>query len=514
MKILFLIIAVLKISLVYSCEIDTVKSLNLYTNFERKGTFAFDVNRTLNMIPSFRAFNCKKLALKNRYMMIGMGPELNEFDDEVRTFSFNDDIRSSQCRIKNSPIKILPFQDKLKIFKQKKKYYNKCVQVYIDDEGTIPLRITQNQPGCKVRKITSHKAVIEGGYCFIKPNITSSFLFKLRIRPECQTREGLKSLGLDPSDIKGIFNFYSAGDETGLSTSLQALDSVPLRLITSSDPNVIESSESYGGLHPEFPVNYVNPNTFLGDVKMEDIGGDRYRLRTPVLVDNRCDKKCSNGICYSPCNYAQPVVYEALLYEVEKNKDSILTSWYDGGVAGPGYQGFINGVGFEIPTRYFNENKQYKLVLNFNDPKFDFEKFKNRIVRKFGRIQQHLPELGRSNMAQIPDINDILEVSTLPEIREIYGLNFLSGLNGLKSAYDLLRSYLAYKIWPPYYESNCNSKLKNCMSAGSDTTKLELFFRYKKNQDGNLSILVDKVKRKSNVLSNYVDNKLPKLECN
>jgi hypothetical protein len=498
----------------FACEFDTPKVMNVYTSLDREGSFAFDLNKTLNELPILRAFNCKKLALRNRYIMLGLGPELNEMNDEVKTYSFNDDIKSSQCTIENSPLKVTPFEEKLKLFKEKKKYYNKCVQIYIDDEGRLPLKITEEQPGCKVHKISTHKAVVEGGYCFVKPNVTSSYLFKLKIKKECQTRAGLVKLGITPMDIKGILNFYAAGDESGMSTSLQALESTPLRLITSSDNNVLPSSESYGGLHPEFPVQWVNPNTFLGKVKIQDIGGQRYRINTPLLVDNKCASKCEDGLCYSPCNYAQPVVFEALLYELGKTKKSILTSWYDGGVAGPGYQGFIQGIGFEIPLRYLSEDETYKLELTFSDPKYDFDKFKNRIVRKFGRIQQHLPQLGRSGMAQIPEINDILEISDMPGVREIYGLNFSSGLNSLKSAYDLLRSYLNYKIWPPYYDKNCDVNLENCLSAGSDENKIELTFTITKTEGREVKVNVIKVERKSKLMKNYIGTKLPFLKCN
>jgi hypothetical protein len=148
----------------FACEFDTPRAMNIYTSLDREGSFAFDINRTLNDIPILRAFNCKKLALKSKYIMIGLGPELNELNDEVRTYSFNDDIKSSSCTVENSPYKILSFEEKLKDFKQKKKYYNECVEIYIDDEGMLPLKITEEQPGCFVRKISTHKAVIDGGY--------------------------------------------------------------------------------------------------------------------------------------------------------------------------------------------------------------------------------------------------------------------------------------------------------------------------------------------------------------
>ena len=517
-KLVFLFVFLLN-SKLFACEFDKPTALNIYTSLNNQSSHAYDATKTLHDMPIIRAFNCKKLALRNQYVMIGLGPELNEFSDHVRTYSFNDSIKPSSCKVENSPIKILSFEEKLKGFKKHKEYYNKCVEIYIDDEGIQPLKISEEQPGCKVRRLTNHKAVIEGGYCFIKPNVGSSFLFKLRIKKECQTRAGLEALNLNPTDIKGIFNFYAAGDDSGNSRSLRALDSVSLRLLTNSDEKIIPSSESYGDLYPQFPTLWVNPNTHLAQVVMEDMGANKFKIRAPLLVDNRCKKLCKNGLCYSSCNYAQPVVYEARLYEVGRKKDHILTSWYDGGVAGANYQGFIHGVGFEIPSTYFDSSKTYRIELNFNDPKFDFERFKNRIIRKFGEIQQKIPQLGRSGIAPIPTINEINKLSELPEIRQIFGINFESGIESLKSAVELLRSYLSYKTWPPYYDKNCSTDLKKCASAGSDDTKINFYFKYEHYYDEEededlIRVIPLKVKRSSKLLQNYTGTKLPYLKCN
>lgn len=508
----YLIVSLFSLN-IFSCEFSNPKILNIFTSLELENSFAFDVNKTLKEIPIMRAFNCKKLALRNQFIMIGFGPELNELSDEISSYSFNDDIKPTSCSIENSPIEILPFEEKLKDFKQKKNYYNKCVQIYIEDEGTLPLKITEKQEGCKVQKISKNKAVIEGGYCFVKPNVTSSFLFKFRIKSECQTREGLKALNIDPSDLKGTLNFYAAGDETGMSSSLQALDSSATRLITSSDNNVLPSTESYGGRHPEFPSQWVNPNPYLGQIRIESIGPRKYRINTPLLVDNRCEEKCESGTCYSPCNYAQPAAYEALLYQVGEAKDNILTSWYDGGVVAPNYQGFIQGIGFEIPKSYLSEKETYKLELNFNDPKYDFDRFKNQIIRKFGLLQQQLPEIGSGSITAIPEIGDISNLASIPGINEIYGLNFSSGLSSFEAAYELLHSYLDYKIWPPYYDENCNNGLTECLGSGSDQTKIELFFKLSDLQSDNVKIEVIKVQRKAKLMKDYTGTKLPYLKC-
>lgn len=498
-----------------ACKFSFVKSLSLFTSLESELTTAFDENRSLFEIPSIRAFECQKMALQRQFLMIGLGPEVNEFDDQVQSYSFSDEFYPSMCTIKNSPFPVLTFEEKLKLFKEKKQYFKSCIEFYVEDEGKIPMRLPADNPGCTVTKITSHKASFTGGFCFFQPNVTSSYLIKMRIRPECQSRSGMKDLGLTPMDIKGILNFYSAGDTSGQASNLSAIESTPLRLITNSDENVLSSSESYGQINPQFPDQYVAPEVHMGQASIEDIGGRRVRFTTPVLVDNRCGQKCADGLCYSPCKYAQPVVFEVRLKEIDhkRGKEHFLTSWYDGGVAQPDYQGFIRGVGFEIPSNYIEANKNYKLELHFYDPKFDFERFKNRIIRKFGRIQQQLPSMGRSTMPAIPEINDIMEIARFPEIREILGIDFENGMGNLKNEIALLRSYLGYKLWPPYYNEACTKDLSECKSISSSENRIEMSFKTGEVDNQKYKLSDIKIKKIGPFGKTEVFNEAPYLKC-
>lgn len=511
MKILLLVLLTFSIKS-FACEFDNPKTFSLFTSLETESTHAFDENKTLYDIPFFRAFNCKKLALKNQYLMIGQGPEVTEFDDQVTSFSFSDEFYPSQCKIENSPFKVLDFDTKLKTFKERKKYLNNCLEIYIEDEGRMPLRIKENQVGCKVTKLTTHKALVQGGFCFVKPSVTSSYIVKVKVKKECQTKSGLSSIAPGALDVKGIFNFYSSGDDSGTSSSLVALQSTTMRILTNSDEKIITSNDSYGGINPQFPANFVNPNVHAGEFTMQDYGPN-YKIETPILVDNRCKKVCDGKICYGPCEYAQPVAYEVRLYDISKRKTEILTSWYDGGVAQPGYQGFIRGNGFEIPKIYLESGKKYRLKYSFNDPKYDFEKLKDRIIRKFGQIQQRIPQMNRNGINDIPEINEIVRISELPNIREIYGINFVSGLEDLKDTLALLRSYLSYKLWPPYYEKTCNPNLTKCVSSSIKNLEIDIDFKFVLDEQQMPKIKIIKMKRTPLFGKQTETSSLPVLKC-
>ncbi|MCT4642680.1 MAG: hypothetical protein N4A33_10340 [Bacteriovoracaceae bacterium] len=498
----------------FACEFESLDQISIATSLKNKRSFFFNEKKAHHDKSVVRAFNCNKLALSNKYLMIANGPQIIEFDDSIKSFSYTDNIRPSNCTIENAPYELMSFEEKKKLFVEKKNYFKNCVETYIEDEGNMPLNIKEDQPGCTVKKINTHKAVFSGGFCFVKPNFTSTYLIKTRIKKECTTYEGVKKLGVQPMDLKGNVNYYASGDDSGSSIQLEALDSIPVRIITNAESDFMESSDDFGLDHPTFPTSWVDVKPFVAQPFIQ-FRGDYVIFKPKFFVDNRCARKCKNGICHGECDFATPVVANIALkaYSEKKEKYEYLTSWIDGGVAQPGYQGLITGAGFNIPSHYINEKDNFRLVFEFDDPKFDFERFKNHIVRKYGRIEQHLPRLGRSDISKIPDINEIREQALLPQIRVVDGLNFDRRLDGLSSALDTLRQYLNYKVWPPYYSRLCDRTLQNCKDIKANYIKIIVDFKLKKN-GMNYKMLVKEVTKKDIFTKQkYKNNKLPALKC-
>lgn len=489
--------------------------LAIATSLKNQRSFFFDEKQAQYDKSVVRAYNCTQLALHGQYLMFANGPEIIEFDDNIKSFSFTDNIRESKkCSIDNAPTQLMTFAEKEKIFKLKKNYFNNCVETFIEDEGNMPLNIKTEQPGCTVTKLSTHRAVVTGGFCFVKPNFTSTFLIKTRIKKICESEAGLKSLGLQPLDLKGNINYYSAGDDTGKSIQLTALNSIPVRIMTNSDEKFMPSSDDFGLDFPSFPKNWVDVNPYIATPDLKD-KGDYLHIKPKFFVDNRCAQKCVDGLCMGECDYATPVVanFGLKAFNVKRNKFEYLTSWVDGGVAQPRFQGIVNGVGFDIPKHYVNETDSYRLEITFDDPKFDFEKFKNNIVRKFGRMEQQLPRLGRSDISKIPDINDIREQALLPLIRDINGLNFDQELNGIQSAIDTLRQYLNYKIWPPYYDGLCSADKSNCQ--GVQEKYIDITLDFKLRIENRKYVMTDINVVKKSIFNNsvYKNNKLPTFSC-
>jgi hypothetical protein len=325
----------------------------------------------------------------------------------------------------------------------------------------------------------------------------------------------LAAKNIQPMDLKGNMNYYSAGDDSGSSVQLEALESIPLRIVTNSEEQFMPTTTDYGLAHPTFPRAWVNVKPFLAKPAVQ-YRGDYVVFKTKFFVDNRCERKCSKGICLGPCDFATPVVANMALkgWNEKRKRYDYLTSWTDGGVVQPQFQGLITGLGFNIPKHYINETDTFRLVVEFDDPKFDFEKFKNNIKRRYGRMEQHLPRLGRSEIASIPNINQIRENALLPSITTINGLNFDQKLDGASAAVDTLRQFLNYKVWPPYYDSLCNKDLSTCTDIKKRYVSTIVDFKFKRSgMNYDIEVISLKHNNKIDNKQNNNNNKLPALNC-
>jgi len=513
-KILFILLCISSTKLL-ACEFSLPKTFNITTDLIQNKSYSYNANNYDNKLNVFRAFNCQKLAMTRKLLMIAVGPELLEFSDQVSGFSFNDRYYPSKCTIKNSPVPLITFEEKVKLFKKKKKYLNKCLNIIVEDEGRQPIKYPKDQPGCEITKINKNKVQFSGGYCFFNVNLGSSFTVRTLINDNCKSLAGLKKQNLKPLDINSVMNFYSTGDETGNSSQLSQLQTLPLRIMTNSVPELVSTAVGFGYKSPKYPANWMDPNIHPAQIKISRGVNNNVLINTPFFVDNRCEKKCNDDGCMSPCDFSQPVVSRMDLYAVEDKKDIYLSTWYDGGVARPDFQGLINGIGFELPKSLMQENKKFKLNYTIDDPKFDFENFKKRIKSKFGKIEQHLPRIGRSSISDIPLIREVVNIQDFPTISEIFGINFNGNtLNKISSTSNSLREYLGYKFWPPYFEKACLG-VNNCKKIKNNLKTITV----------NFEIKYDESKRQWNVLeSNYSmqsnlnglkieKQKLPELVC-
>lgn len=513
---------ILTSSFAFACEIAQPDQFSLSTSTTEKQVSAYTIKGVLQEIPDFRAFNCQKTAMGQKFLMVAFGPQNLEFSDRVGIFNFSQEYRDSGCFIENTPFKKnQTFSDRFSYLKEKWNYIQSCYQVELEEEGPMALNMPEVQPGCKYERIGKQKMRFNGGFCYVKPNIASSYIVKLRLREECKSNEGLSKLNVKISDVEAMLNFYSSGDASGQSIDLTAISTFPIRLTVNPNDKLVKPSEDFGVNTPLFPSQYTIPEIHLGTPEGKDVGSGRIQIRLPYWVENTCSRKCDSvtGQCQSACDYAQPMVGNVEYFELESGKKpAFLTSWFEGGVGQPSFQGEIYGTGFEIPNSLMEVGKTYRYVVSFNDPKFDFEKFKNRVGGRLTRFEQRIGEIGRSQIRPIPETPSIGSLAAIPYIETIQGVNFLAdSMSSIDRAVDSLRAYLAFKLWPPYFDNICSEDGKNCHGIRDDYLTLTMDFKVKSfnEEEKTYSYEIMNVSKSSKLGGNYKKENpaMPFIKC-
>lgn len=505
----------------FACEVSLPDQFSLSSSTKEETFFSYSVSRTNSEIPYLRAFNCSKLAMSNKFLMIAFGPQNLEFSDRVGIYDFSNDYRNSGCFIKNSPFKRSnSFEERKKYLNEKWNYIKSCYRISVEDEGNQPLNMPRVQNGCQYTRTGSQKMSFNGGYCFVKPGFGSSYLIKFNLKEECKKSDSIKNLDIKVSDLEAMLNIYSSGDATGASIDLTAISSFPVRLTISPDEKVLTPSDDFGIMTPQFPGQYAIPDIHAGFPEAKIVGINRIQLNVPLWVDNSCKEKCTGNTCQSICDYAQPIVGNVEYYELHRDrKPEFLTSWYTGGVAQPKYQGEISGVSFEIPSELIKVGSTYRFKIGFNDPKYDFERFKNRIRSKLAELDQSIGNIGKTGINEVPEIVQVNQITTLPYINGIHGINFAQNMmNTVESAVSSLRNYLSFKLWPPYYESICSPE-NTSLCHGIKDNYIDISMDVKvigMNEEENSFIFkVVKISRKSDLLESYekTDPAFPEITC-
>lgn len=514
---LFLILFII-IPKSFSCEVSQEDHFSFTTSIVNRDFFAFKNNGATDFIPFFKVSNCEKIARLNKYLMVAFGPQNQELSDRVQTYDIANNYNDSGCQIQNNPFKeTLDYRMRKKYLDEKWHAIKNCYEIVVTEENSSPIDTPEKQPGCKSTLRDKNELVFNGGYCFIKPKVDSSYLINFNIKEACLDYGGLKKLNISVFDFQSVLNFYTAGDATGSSLELTSIKSYPLRFNVSPNPNILSSSEQNRIKSPEYPSFFFLPDTHLGIPELKISKPKSVNLRVPLWVDNNCSKICVNDFCQGLCDYNQPIVGEIQFFEIYKNKIIDLeTSWYQGGIVLPHYQGEISGTGIEIPKEIFEIGKSYRIIMNFNDPKFDFENYKKYLKPLIKKFNLDFKPINSSSIPQIPLLRPIESNQEIPVMDGIAELNFS---NRLSDKFDVTVNQFSnlfdYKFWPPFYEGICHKKI--CKKIQNKYLTLILDFKINSflEKERKYGIEVLRLKRESKFLSDYekVAPKMPEVKC-
>jgi hypothetical protein len=498
---------------VWGCEIFGVQNFYLATSTQDNRFFAYGTSELSSDIPEIKIQNCERVASSKKYLMLGFGPQNQEFTDRISAYDISQSYRDSGCTIANSPFKkTLSFSDRKEYLDKKWHAIKSCYSIEVEETADAELKTPNTQPGCQVNRINPKKISFNGGFCFIRPSANSSLSVKFNINEKCLSYPGLNDLNVKVTDLQTMLGVYIAGDATGTSVDLTSLRSMPTRLSVSPNEKLIPTSEIYSDQTPQFPSSFHAPDIHLGIPEAKELISDFIQFRIPFWVHNSCKENCQSGFCQSVCDYTQPIVGNVDLYELkDQNILNFIGSWIQGGIAQPQYQGEITGPSFEIAKENLSPGKIYKAVIHFNDPKFDFELLKKRIKSKVRKIDQTLGTINGGQIPALPDIPHIDETEIIPTYLPYSGINFDSRIrDNYRRAIQTFNNVLNFKFWPPYFEKICSDDA--CQGVKNDYLKFEIEFSLTKFDPVLKTYSVDifRVSRKSDILSGY-DIQMPKM---
>ena len=478
-KLLFTLFMLSTASQIFACDVIAPNQMNIAISSEYEQEIFYTAEKILSSAPYTSITNCKLTAAKRRFIMIAFGVEDLVLNNKNKTYSLSEDGVRRQCRIVNSDLKNpASAADQGKEIALKRDFLDKCLVVKVTELGPIGLQIPEDQVGCKITRISEHAADFTGRFCYFKPTFKSNISVELGITPKCMKTEGLKELGITAKDFNGILNIYTSDVATGENTDLVGIGGSELRISVNPIAEVVKPADDFGVLRPVFPSEYNVSEIHLAKPEVK-ARGKLLKFQFPTVVDTRCERTCSGGLCSSPCDYAQPVVGEHTLEVFSKGKWEYLTSWYDGAVAPGQWQGMLYGAGRNIEKGVLDMDSNYRVRIEYREPNFDFKYFDGDIARRLFLRNNNIGGLStRGRIGFIPLIHPIVNSQQVPQIQIIGQLDFDGTLDGVDRSLSTFQSYLNNKYWPPLYENVCSDK-GNCVENGNKFLEFTVNFKLK-----------------------------------
>ncbi len=484
----------------FACGVSVPAALNLAISTSEEKIFSYGVKTIDEKLPSAQVSNCRETAAKRKFVMITFGPEVIGLNDSIRGTNFDKQfVENTSCTIKNNPSLKTQSSKSLKDdFNSKWKFINECVEIHVSELGSRPLTFPNDQTGCKITALSPKSVVLSGGgFCFLKPNADSEWNVSLTVKDSCKNTIAYKEYGLDLLDLESGMSFYTSTNYKDEINDLSAFGSLPVRLSVNPVKSLFRASDDFGLLRPTFPEDFPVNDIHLGKLEVANENDKFVTVRTPFIVNNFCQSVENGGLKSSICNYATPYVGEI---ELINSKGQVEATWFDGGIAPTQWQGILNGEGAQISKELFRKNENYKILVSFSDPYFEFNTFKKRIKSKFQALSLGLPTfyIG-GGISEIPDLRDLSDITQIIDVSPVGELDFKTGIDGLASNRKRLGSYFSTALYPPMYSQACSPETGVCEKTGKPFVKFIASFKV----DGDYKISDLIIERNSKILGSY-----------
>lgn len=518
------IIAILSIQYSIGCEAVAPANINLAIDIKKGSEIFYTHKDILNQRPSLSVEGCQSTAQNNKFVMIGVAQENPILTNEAQGFVLNEVAEVFECNIENSPdITVTQTSEaRAQRLKRRRDFLNRCLEIQVTDFGYQGIQYPEKQPGCTIEKVSKESVNFSGAFCFFKPSRESTISIHPQIKTECRNIETLSEVIEDNvilEDFNLLLNTYIAGDASGSSTDLTAKSVTSFRLSYNPINEILASSDDFGEERPRWPTDWKATKAYLGELEIQTTNPHYDQIKLPFLLDARCERKCVEKVCSSSCDYAQPFAAQMSLYQIVNGKEEFIRQWYDGSAAPSQYQGFIHGLGMEIPKNIFEEGLTYKIKAEFINPSLEYAYFSGRVAKKIGLRVNHLRDFrSNSRINRIPHISLIDDLDLVPMVPRIQNLNFdYRPFGDFSRILSTFRSHLYNSFWPPSLERMCSPDVGSCVKTDQTAVELELEFTIQRRNHGRFVLGDMKDSRTSMVDNNNFKNRTrtvhPKLNC-
>jgi hypothetical protein len=484
---------------VFACRARVPEKMEFFLSHNRDTSYIDDRNYTVDV------GGCGSME-RGKYLMLTLGANILS-PKYTLTNSFNGFLSEDECTMhyyKGSQTR--SFNQRSMYYKQQSNYLTTCVLTKITDYSPYGIRFPQDQENCKVQKISEQSAVATGGYCFFNITPGSSFKIEYQKNPKCNDTNFLKENNLIGSDVSGVASLYVAGDASGRSLDLKALDLSKVRVVGEPSQQILPLTMDMGPEFPRWPAVMVQEHE-IG--KLELIDGAVQSISTSIFSSNICKKTCRGNQCISPCDYDIPLGVQISLYEIKENRKTYLDLWYQGGIIPAQWQGAYS-MTHPLPYNYLEVGKKYRMEFNISDPTSNFNVAKSRFEQFLIKLDDFVVRNSRagtiydspsSTLGAIGAIGGIgtikKTIGRMPTLSYVpeFGLN--ASFSGVLAA---LNKLINFSIWPPYYKTLCKSDLSNCIKYEKNKSTMAIEFQISKKTDAGVFIYDNvKVEKKSSL---------------
>lgn len=465
MKVILLALSLFSTSTL-ACNVTGSKSISSVFDYHQDEGYFYNTFTGMPNKAKILVSNCK--SSKRKYLQITHGVSESYIDNSVSEVISADTYFPKECTITNSPFKNQQTAKERNIFfKQKKMVIDSCYEQTVTIISDSPYELPKQQDLCSFKKIGDNKFIYKGRACFLPIKNKTNFLLELTHKKSCLNLNYYRENKIDLQEIKSQIDFNVVNTNDGTGKNLKTISRAVLNTTIPATKTLFNVTDNYGAKKPILPTTWSIPNIHLANLKFKRMGHDLLSITTPLIVDNRCEKSCADGLCSSPCSYSSPVAGEFSLYSIRKvngkSKKTFLTSWYNGGIAQQNWQGQIRGEKHFLDPRLLDKNTDpLRLEIVFRDPQLDYYIFKKQVSTLFPKIPSLMSALS-SGLEPLDSTEDLMQFIT--------GFNFFgadmdrdSQFNLFSKAMSKFQNIFKSPNWPDYYEDVCNSDLKVCKS--------------------------------------------------